>query len=109
MVSLHPCSGCKFFYGEYEVNRCCNYIFVVGKRRPCPPGEFCTVKETIAEGLVSYRRSAQEKAVSVKMEKTCFLCGKEFYTTNIKRRYCCDLCKERARRYRRRTKKEERL
>ena len=24
--------------------RCCNYFLATGKRRPCPPGEGCTVK-----------------------------------------------------------------
>ena len=38
------CEGCIFFRGGFEVNRCCNYIFIMKKRRPCPPGEGCTVK-----------------------------------------------------------------
>lgn len=24
--------------------RCCNYFLATGQRRPCPPGEGCTVK-----------------------------------------------------------------
>lgn len=36
------CAGCVYFYGDYEVNRCCNYIFVSGGKRPCPPGKDCT-------------------------------------------------------------------
>lgn len=36
------CVGCVYFYGDYEVNRCCNYIFVREKKRPCPPGKDCT-------------------------------------------------------------------
>lgn len=36
------CVGCVYFYGDYEVNRCCNYIFVHGEKRPCPPGKDCT-------------------------------------------------------------------
>lgn len=43
----HPCTGCVHFYGAYENNRCCNYLFDTGKRRPCPPGEGCTVKYII--------------------------------------------------------------
>lgn len=43
----HPCKGCVHFYGAYSRNRCCNYIFDVGKRRPCPPGAACTVKRLI--------------------------------------------------------------
>lgn len=41
------CAGCLHFYGDYENNRCCNYIFDVGHRRPCPPGKACTVKRPI--------------------------------------------------------------
>ena len=41
----HPCAGCRHWYGEYKVNRCCNYIFDVGRSRPCPPGEGCTQKK----------------------------------------------------------------
>lgn len=40
--SEKPCEGCLHWYGDYENNRCCNYIFDVGHRRPCPPGEKCT-------------------------------------------------------------------
>lgn len=37
------CVGCVYFYGDYEVTRCCNYIFLMGKR-PCGPGEKCEIK-----------------------------------------------------------------
>lgn len=42
----HPCNGCDFFYAEYAVNRCCNYLLDTGRRRPCAFGEGCTVKQT---------------------------------------------------------------
>ena len=38
------CEGCIYFSADYEINKCCNYIFIKGKRRPCPPGNECTVK-----------------------------------------------------------------
>ena len=38
------CEGCVYFGGDYECTKCCNYIFVNGERRPCPPGKDCTVK-----------------------------------------------------------------
>ena len=38
------CEGCVYFFGDYEVNKCCNYIFIEDKRRPCPPGKDCTVR-----------------------------------------------------------------
>lgn len=39
------CVGCWYFFGYYEGSRCCNYIFVRGEKRPCPPGKDCTVKK----------------------------------------------------------------
>lgn len=39
------CEGCFYYRGEYVNNKCCNYIFIRGTKRPCPPGEGCTVKE----------------------------------------------------------------
>lgn len=45
MAKKHPCEGCRYFYGFYANTRCCNYIFVTGKKRPCPPGEECTVRK----------------------------------------------------------------
>lgn len=38
------CEGCAYYFGDYEANKCCNYIFIERKRRPCPPGKDCTVK-----------------------------------------------------------------
>lgn len=41
----HPCDECDFFYAEYAVNRCCNYLLDTGHRRPCSFGKGCTVKQ----------------------------------------------------------------
>lgn len=38
------CEGCFYYRGEYEINKCCNYIFIEGHRRPCPPDKECTVR-----------------------------------------------------------------
>ena len=38
------CEGCVYYGGDYEITKCCNYIFIEDKRRPCPPGKDCTVK-----------------------------------------------------------------
>ena len=38
------CKGCVYWGGDYENNYCCNYIFIEGHRRPCPPGKGCTEK-----------------------------------------------------------------
>nr|DAQ80227.1 MAG TPA: hypothetical protein [Caudoviricetes sp.] len=40
--SRKHCVGHRYFFGYYEGNRCCNYIFVHGEKRPCPPGKDCT-------------------------------------------------------------------
>ena len=42
--NIKGCEGCIYLRGEYDINKCCNYIFIKGERRPCPPGEGCTVK-----------------------------------------------------------------
>lgn len=42
--SEHPCQGCLHWYGCFENTQCCNYIFDMDKRRPCPAGCGCTVK-----------------------------------------------------------------
>lgn len=39
------CDGCIYFFGDYSLSRCCNYIFIKGEPRPCKPGKGCTVKE----------------------------------------------------------------
>lgn len=38
------CRGCTYWGGGNESAACCNYIFMEGQRRPCPPGKGCTVK-----------------------------------------------------------------
>ena len=40
------CTGCAYWGGAYEHNACCNYIFVEGHSRPCPPGKGCTERVT---------------------------------------------------------------
>lgn len=62
------CKGCKYFGGHSEGAKCCNYIFDVGMKRPCPPGDECTVKVPIKrdpwrEGLKKYKKGADGKWV----------------------------------------------
>ena len=38
------CKGCIYWHGAYRDYEMCNYIFDVGHRRPCPPGNDCTEK-----------------------------------------------------------------
>ena len=44
------CKGCYYLTqaGGYG---CCNYIFMEGHRRPCPPGKACTVKTKQKKGV----------------------------------------------------------
>ena len=45
------CDGCEYWCGDYKNNYCCNYIFVEGYSRPCPPGKDCTVKKPKKKGM----------------------------------------------------------
>lgn len=38
------CEGCVYWGGCFKSNYCCNYIFIEGHSRPCPPGKGCTEK-----------------------------------------------------------------
>lgn len=44
-LDTSSCAGCFYFSGVTLGGRTCNYIFIVGKRRPCPPGKDCTVRK----------------------------------------------------------------
>jgi hypothetical protein len=46
-VEINPyCKGCIHYRGMFATDICCNYYFDTDKRRPCPFGEGCTVKQT---------------------------------------------------------------
>lgn len=53
----NPCKGCKYAVSEYKGSEgyYCQYILMTKKRRPCPPGEGCTVKETEQKGRVEWK------------------------------------------------------
>lgn len=42
MAKDGACRGCFHHYGVFMVNECCNYVFDMGTKRPCPAGEGCT-------------------------------------------------------------------
>ena len=47
-ADIKNCKNCYYFKQLYPGGeRCCHYILIEGKRRPCPPGKDCTVKNTI--------------------------------------------------------------
>ena len=52
------CKGCVYRGIVQGSLPCCNYIFMEDKRRPCPPGEGCTVKTTNRE---AQRKGAEER------------------------------------------------
>lgn len=41
----NPCKGCAYWCGGKTTIKTCDYMLITGKRRPCPPGEGCTVKK----------------------------------------------------------------
>ena len=43
----HPCMGCWHWRGDFH--KCCNYIFDMGRKRPCEPGAECTERLEIVE------------------------------------------------------------
>lgn len=108
MLLEHPCTGCRFFFGEFECNRCCNYIFIIGKRRPCPFGKGCTVKEPMQIEKVIYKRHSKEKEYRDAFQKVCKWCGSTFSTFRTDKFYCCDHCREAARNQRKNKAKKER-
>jgi ssDNA-binding replication factor A large subunit len=79
------------------------------KRRPCPPGEGCTVK--IADKAVKKRKDKERRALSVEQQKRkaerdrlyrekkkktklCRYCGREFMPSASNYFFCCEECKE---------------
>lgn len=43
------CVGCAYS-GQASSMVHCAYIFIVGQRRPCPPGDACTVRVSAGRG-----------------------------------------------------------
>lgn len=39
----HPCTGCHY-WRLCGLDKCCNFIFIEGHMRGCPPGEGCIRK-----------------------------------------------------------------
>lgn len=53
------CKNCYYYKKMHsESDRCCHYIFIEDKRRPCEPGAKCTVKIPINV----YRRKKKNEA-----------------------------------------------
>ena len=100
----HPCFGCVYM-GFASTYPCCNYIFMEDEKRPCPPGEGCTVKK-----LGSYRKSVvkrmakaderrrkrKEAQLAVRESRMrtvfCCVCGTEFKTIVHNKKTCSEKC-----------------
>jgi hypothetical protein len=90
-VTTSFCRGCIYqgYAGGYQ--RCCDYIFKVGKPRPCPPGKDCTVRTTVRQ------RPKAEKPKVRGTVKACEWCGTEFVLNNNgSQKYCCKRCRDAA-------------
>lgn len=98
------CNGCVYKGLVQGHVPCCNYIFMEDKRRPCPPGEGCTVKMTNREAqrkaAGERKRKALERAKEARAKKrlarvhtvVCPICGKSFETDRVQARYCSKEC-----------------
>ena len=96
------CAGCIYLGYAGGGITCCDYIFKVGKCRPCPPGKDCTVKETQRR----QQKATKKKAYAV--TKECLWCGKAFEQKDYHaQKYCCPMCKSAAAVYRKKCRKEE--
>lgn len=88
MTSDKYCEGCIYHGYAGGDWRCCDYIFIEDKRRPCPPGKDCTVK--------TVKVKVQKKKVHG-TKKICEWCGVEFVlNNNSKQKYCCNKCRFKA-------------
>ena len=38
------CLNCHYYQGNSESDMCCCYMLITDMRRPCPPGQGCTVR-----------------------------------------------------------------
>lgn len=93
------CDGCVFKGYANATLYVCEYFFQTGIQRPCPAGTGCTVKET---GKKKKRwqhesdRTWKNKQKRELLHKVCVRCGQPFDTTNPKKMYCSNRCKNNA-------------
>lgn len=57
-MSLNPCASCTFHMKIYGNTICCGYLLKTGQRRPCEPGEACTVRVGFRRRHYPKRRKA---------------------------------------------------
>ena len=83
------CKGCVFLRGGWNRLWTCSYWDKMDKLRPCPAGKGCTVKMTTKQYIAYQKRQAKAARI---MTIKCGVCGKEFETTNRRRRNCSPEC-----------------
>lgn len=59
------CLKCVYYQGNSDTDVCCCYIFIEDRKRPCPPGKYCTVMKPrkrvrSSKGDRHYERSENE-------------------------------------------------
>ena len=94
------CVGCVFLgYADGAINLC-EYFLTTGKRRPCPAGTGCTVKQKGERKKIwSYQNDETWKAKQQRLKngktvyhRVCPVCGTEFDTTDSRKIYCNRSC-----------------
>lgn len=96
------CDGCIYKGLVQGHVRCCNYLELTGKVRPCSAGNGCTVKllgkykQTVEERQAAHamrqrERRAIEKAARMRTVK-CPVCGTVFQTSDTRKKFCGKNC-----------------
>ena len=83
------CRDCIYVLGGQDRLMTCDYFEKADKRRPCPAGNGCTVKMTMAQYIAEQKRQAKKARI---MTIKCQICGKEFETTDRRRKNCSPEC-----------------
>ena len=82
------CYGCYYLLGGNDRLMTCDYFEKADKLRPCPAGNGCTAKKTIAQHNAEQKAKENPKTWIVK----CGICGKEFETKDKRRKNCSKEC-----------------
>lgn len=53
VIDKRYCRDCYYYCRVFDNVCCCEYIFITGKRRPCPAGVGCTVKLVLKKKKVN--------------------------------------------------------
>jgi predicted nucleic acid-binding Zn ribbon protein len=99
------CKGCVFLgYATGDI-KLCEYLLRTEKRRPCPAGTGCTVKQVgerkpawVDEKDETWKAKLQRQKklepCKVVFHRVCPVCGTAFDTTDGKKIYCSSKCRD---------------